>query len=165
MTYDVATDTAEGRHHLQRVAKACQAFSERVQKSVFECTLMQAQLTQVASRLRLEVDVTTDSLRIYRLREPRLNYLEVIGVVPVLDLHNPLSIVTRGPTALPPKAEGYGQVEQPLHKWSGLSAAASTGYLSVKQARNCTKAQGVYGKEEIYTVQMPSHPASVLGED
>ncbi len=58
MTYDVATDTAEGRHHLQRVAKACQAFGERVQKSVFECTLRQAQLTQVASRLGLEVDVT-----------------------------------------------------------------------------------------------------------
>jgi len=90
VTYDVATDTAAGRRRLRRVAKACEAFGQRVQKSVFECTLTPAQLAQLASRLRVEVDVTTDSLRIYRLREPRLDYLEVIGVVPLLDLHDPL---------------------------------------------------------------------------
>jgi len=90
VTYDVATDTAAGRRRLRRVAKACEAFGQRVQQSVFECTLTPAQLTQLASRLRVEVDVTTDSLRIYRLREPRLDYLEVIGVVPLLDLHDPL---------------------------------------------------------------------------
>ena len=39
ITYDVATDTAAGRSRLRRVAKTCEDYGQRVQKSVFECTV------------------------------------------------------------------------------------------------------------------------------
>ena len=34
--YDVSTETPQGRRRLRRVAKACEAVGQRVQKSVFE---------------------------------------------------------------------------------------------------------------------------------
>ena len=36
VTYDVNTETAEGRRRLRRVAKVCERFGQRVQFSVFE---------------------------------------------------------------------------------------------------------------------------------
>jgi CRISPR-associated protein Cas2 len=90
VAYDVATDSAAGRRRLRRVAKACEAYGQRVQKSVFECTVSAAQLTLLEHRLREEIDPAEDSLRIYRLREPRERFLRVIGIQPVHDLHEPL---------------------------------------------------------------------------
>ena len=37
VTYDVSTETKEGRRRLRRVAKVCESMGQRVQKSVFEC--------------------------------------------------------------------------------------------------------------------------------
>jgi CRISPR-associated protein Cas2 len=90
VTYDVSTDTVEGRRRLRRVAKACEGFGQRVQKSVFEGTVNQVQLTEWLHRLRLEIDPDQDSLRVYRLREPRAQFLEVIGRSVDLDIHDPL---------------------------------------------------------------------------
>lgn len=36
VTYDADTTTAEGRRRLRRVAKTCESYGLRVQKSVFE---------------------------------------------------------------------------------------------------------------------------------
>jgi CRISPR-associated protein Cas2 len=90
VAYDVATDTAEGRRRLRRVAKVCEGYGQRVQKSVFECTLTTAELELLKHRLRGEMSPTEDSLRIYRLREPRQQYLEVMGREPIYDMHDPL---------------------------------------------------------------------------
>ncbi len=90
VAYDVATDTPEGCRRLRRVAKTCEAFGQRVQKSVFECIVNPVELEQLMHRLRLQIDVTQDSLRVYRLREPREQYLQVIGRKPAFDLHDPL---------------------------------------------------------------------------
>ncbi len=90
ITYDVATDTPEGRRRLRRVAKVCEGFGQRVQKSVFECVVNAVELEQVLHRLRKEIDVEHDSLRIYRLREPRDQYLQVIGRKPEFDIRDPL---------------------------------------------------------------------------
>ncbi len=92
VTYDVATDSAEGVRRLRRVAKVCEAHGQRVQKSVFECTVNEAQLVELEHRLRREVDLEADSLRIYRLREPRQQYLVEIGRRPRFDLHDPLVV-------------------------------------------------------------------------
>lgn len=43
ITYDVNTETAEGRTRLRRVAKQCVNYGTRVQNSVFECLLDKAQ--------------------------------------------------------------------------------------------------------------------------
>lgn len=90
VTYDVSTESAAGRRRLRRVAKVCEAHGQRVQKSVFECIVSAAELELLKHRLEREIDVTADSLRIYRLREPREKYLEVFGKGLAFDLHDPL---------------------------------------------------------------------------
>jgi CRISPR-associated protein Cas2 len=90
VAYDVATDTAAGRRRLRRVAKVCEGFGQRVQKSVFECVVNEVQFELLKHRLTLEVKQSEDSLRIYRLREPRDRFLYTIGVQPEFDLRDPL---------------------------------------------------------------------------
>lgn len=90
ITYDVATETEGGKRRLRRVARACEAFCQRVQKSVFECKINAEQLEQLKHRLGREVLPAEDSLRIYRLTEPRERYLQVIGVQPAYDHRDPL---------------------------------------------------------------------------
>lgn len=90
VAYDVATDTAEGRQRLRRVAQVCEAHGQRVQKSVFECQLDPAQFAQLRARLRREMSERDDSLRIYRLLEPRGQYLVALGRQVPYDLHDPL---------------------------------------------------------------------------
>lgn len=92
VTYDVATDTAAGRRRLRRVAKACEAYGQRVQRSVFECVVNEMQLEQLKHRLYREMEPKEDSLRIYRLREPRDRYLYTAGVQPSFDLRGPLTV-------------------------------------------------------------------------
>ncbi len=92
VAYDVATDTAEGRHRLRRVAKVCEAYGQRVQKSVFECVVNPGEFERLKHRLRAEIDLEQDSLRFYQLREPRERYLQTLGRQPVFDLHDPLVV-------------------------------------------------------------------------
>jgi len=92
VTYDVCTETVAGRRRLQRVAKRCQGYGQRVQKSVFECTLGDADLERLKRDLRKEIKESEDSLRIYRLMEPRERYLQVIGQDVAHDLHKPLVV-------------------------------------------------------------------------
>src|ERR1700704_5441262 len=67
VAYDVSTETPAGRRRLRRVARACLAFGQRVQKSVFECEVEPAQWVALRARLVAEIDPTADSLRFYRL--------------------------------------------------------------------------------------------------
>jgi len=92
VAYDVCTDTREGERRLRRVAKICEGHGQRVQKSVFECVLNAAQLETLKHRLRKVVDMEQDSLRFYRLREPRERYLEVMGRKPTFDLREPMVV-------------------------------------------------------------------------
>lgn len=85
VAYDVATDTKEGRRRLRRVANICVGHGQRVQKSVFECVLTDVQLERFRYRLLREIEPTEDSLRIYRLREPRASFTEVFGLAPEVD--------------------------------------------------------------------------------
>ncbi len=92
VTYDVNTEDPAGRRRLRRVAKLCEAFGQRVQKSVFECVLNEGQLEQLRRKLQGAMDEDQDSLRIYRLREARSRFLEVYGKVPEFDLREPLVV-------------------------------------------------------------------------
>ncbi|MBI4962193.1 MAG: CRISPR-associated endonuclease Cas2 [Desulfomonile tiedjei] len=67
VTYDVSTETPEGKKRLRRVAKICTNLGQRVQKSVFECLLEPAQWAVLRQRLIDAVDQETDSLRFYFL--------------------------------------------------------------------------------------------------
>ena len=71
VTYDVSTETREGRRRLRRVAKVCLNYGQRVQKSVFECRVGDKELFLLRERLLEEYNEKEDSLRIYRIGEPR----------------------------------------------------------------------------------------------
>ena len=86
----MATESTAGQRRLRRVAKVCEGYGQRVQKSVFECVVNAGEFEQLKHKLKLEVDEKQDSLRVYRLREPREHYLEVIGREMFFDIHDPL---------------------------------------------------------------------------
>ncbi len=90
ITYDVATDTIEGQRRLRHVAKACESFGQRVQKSVFECSVNEMEKERLLARLLKCIDEDEDSLRIYRLIEPRTKNLEVYGLDHYVDFKKPL---------------------------------------------------------------------------
>ena len=90
VAYDVATEDAAGRRLLRRVAQSCEAYGQRVQKSVFECVISDADVEVLVARLRAEMDEAADSIRIYRLREPLDRYLQTFGVPPKFDQRGPL---------------------------------------------------------------------------
>ena len=92
VTYDVSTETREGRRRLRRVATICLGFGQRVQKSVFECQVTAAQLEELEDRLVRTMDATQDSIRIYRLAEPRQRYLKIHGAKPEFDFREPLIV-------------------------------------------------------------------------
>ena len=64
ITYDVDTTTKEGARRLRRVAKACVDYGQRVQNSVFECELSEAQLCLLRYRINEVIDRMNDSVRI-----------------------------------------------------------------------------------------------------
>ena len=90
IVYDVATTSPAGQKRLRRVAKACEGYGQRVQFSVFECALSELQFEQLRARLMTIIDQERDSLRIYRLMQPRERYVEVLGRALAYDLHDVL---------------------------------------------------------------------------
>jgi len=90
VTYDVKTESAEGRRRLRRVAKICERFGQRVQFSVFECLVDAAHLALLIHALEKVIDTGEDSLRIYRLQEPRARHLTVLGRTLAYDQREPL---------------------------------------------------------------------------
>ena len=67
ITYDVSTQDAGGAKRLRNVAKACVAHGQRVQNSVFECLLSEAQFCELRHRLEQLIEPESDSLRFYML--------------------------------------------------------------------------------------------------
>ena len=90
ITYDVNTETAEGRTRLRRVAKQCVNYGTRVQNSVFECLLDKAQCVALKSMLSDIIDEELDSLRFYYLGNNHRTKIEHIGVNKGIDMEQPL---------------------------------------------------------------------------
>jgi CRISPR-associated protein Cas2 len=90
VTYDVSTETAAGRKRLRRVAKVCESIGQRVQKSVFECSVDQMQMEELERRLLDEIDEQEDCLRLYRLTEPVSLRVKEYGRFRAMDFDGPL---------------------------------------------------------------------------
>ena len=90
IAYDVATETKEGQHRLRRVAQVCQDFGQRVQRSVFECSVNEMQWVLLRQRLLACINPQEDNLRLYRLVEPRARYVEAYGKNLYVDFDEPL---------------------------------------------------------------------------
>lgn len=93
VTYDVNTETAKGRKRLRKVAKVCEGYGQRVQKSVFECVVNQAQYESLKRRLLDIVEKKQDSLRFYRLPETaKGGHVEEYGTSKTMDFRDPLVV-------------------------------------------------------------------------
>ena len=92
ITYDVNTQTAEGRKRLRKVAKICLNSGLRVQNSVFECELNAGQLLKTKEELLKNIDLTKDSLRIYLLGNNYKGKTEHFGIKPSFNVNEPLII-------------------------------------------------------------------------
>lgn len=88
--YDVTTETAAGRRRLRRVAKACEAVGQRVQKSVFECRVNQMQYEALERELLQEINEDEDCLRFYRLTEPVDLHVKEYGKFEAVNFDGPL---------------------------------------------------------------------------
>lgn len=74
VTYDVETTTPEGQRRLRKVAKVCEGYGVRVQKSVFEVVCEPLQRLLLEAELFKIIEPSLDSIRIYQL--PRGTFSE-----------------------------------------------------------------------------------------
>ncbi|MDD3847278.1 MAG: CRISPR-associated endonuclease Cas2 [Syntrophorhabdaceae bacterium] len=79
VSYDVATIDPGGQRRLNRLAKACKDYGQRVQYSVFECIVDPAQWTVLKDRLISEINKEKDSLRFYYLGSNWRHRVEHVG--------------------------------------------------------------------------------------
>lgn len=80
VTYDVATSDTGGARRLRRVAKVCLQYGQRVQNSVFECSVDPGQFEMMKHELSKRIDPEKDSLRFYHLGKGWKSKVEHIGV-------------------------------------------------------------------------------------
>lgn len=90
VVYDVQTTTPKGKRRLRRVAQLCKNYGQRVQFSVFECRVTQAQMESLEARSLEILDTTKDSLRLYILYQGRERSLHAHGVDRYRDFDEPL---------------------------------------------------------------------------
>ena len=90
VTYDVSTETREGRRRLRRVAKICEGVGQRVQQSVFECQVDLVLFEELERKLLEEINKEEDNLRIYRITEPTRLHVREYGCFRAVDFEGPL---------------------------------------------------------------------------
>lgn len=92
VAYDVSTEMPEGRRRLRRIAKVCQNYGQRVQKSLFECKVDAITYELLEEELLAEIDDKEDNLRIYRMTEPLDKNVKEFGNFKSTDFDSPLIV-------------------------------------------------------------------------
>lgn len=92
ITYDVNTETPQGRKRLRQVAKQCVNYGQRVQNSVFECILDAAKCRELQHKLEQIIDRDKDSLRFYFLGNNYKSKVVHIGAKESFDVEGTLII-------------------------------------------------------------------------
>ncbi len=92
VTYDVDTTSREGERRLRRVAKVCEGYGYRVQKSVFEIVCNSAQRLTLEAQLLDIIDATQDSVRIYHLTRSTFHTARHLGAAVTPTHDGPLII-------------------------------------------------------------------------
>lgn len=90
ITYDVNTQTPQGRKRLRQVAKECTNYGQRVQNSVFECVMDAAKSVEVKRKLLSIIDESTDSIRFYYLGKNYKSKTEHYGTDSAFDMEGVL---------------------------------------------------------------------------
>lgn len=78
ITYDVNTESPEGRRRLRKIAKTCQNYGQRVQWSVFECMVDSTQYRMLKGIL-CELMGEDDNIRFYNLGKSGTTRVEQYG--------------------------------------------------------------------------------------
>lgn len=79
ITYDVNCETKEGKTRLRKISKECVNHGQRVQNSVFECSLQYGAFLTLKKKLLDIYDKELDSLRFYHLGNKWENKVEHFG--------------------------------------------------------------------------------------
>lgn len=79
VVYDISTMDAKGRSRLDKVRRICMKWGCSVQKSVYECNLDNAQLTELAMLLNQTIKTDMDTVRFYVLGNNYNNRIICIG--------------------------------------------------------------------------------------
>ncbi len=90
--YDVNTTHEDGKRRLRKVAKACESYGQRVQYSVFECTLTPANYEKLLEKIGKIMNSEVDSLRVYFLQGSRESFVHVYGRDSWVDFEAPLVV-------------------------------------------------------------------------
>lgn len=90
ITYDVQTESSAGQRRLRRVSRLCMNYGQRVQNSVFECTITEVQLTELKNQLETTIDATSDSIRIYFLNKSESRRTITLGKQTSFNVESPL---------------------------------------------------------------------------
>ena len=80
ITYDVSTVDGAGKRRLNRIAKACQNYGQRVQNSVFEINTDYGTIVRLKAKLIELMDKTQDSIRFYHLGNKWQTKVEHAGI-------------------------------------------------------------------------------------
>jgi CRISPR-associated protein Cas2 len=81
ITYDVSIMSAGGAKRLRKIARECQNHGQRVQNSVFECVLSEAQFVNLRAAIRNIMNETEDNVRFYFLGNNWSKHIEMYGKV------------------------------------------------------------------------------------
>ena len=92
ITYDVNTETENGKRRLHKISKQCQNYGQRVQNSVFECVLDTALLKHLQDKLEKIMDAEKDSIRYYYLGDEWQNRVRHVGAKPGFNVEGPLIV-------------------------------------------------------------------------
>ncbi len=89
VTYDIDTSDRAGERRLNRIARICESYGIRVQKSVFECRLHPAMYETLITELGDTIDPDRDSVTVYRFPGVLADARTSLG--------RPTTLDTRGP--------------------------------------------------------------------
>ncbi|BBB49047.1 CRISPR-associated endonuclease Cas2 [Pelolinea submarina] len=92
ITYDVNTETEDGKKRLRRVAKQCQNYGQRVQNSVFECIIDPALFKRLQAKLAEIMNKEKDSIRYYYLGDDWKKRVEHVGAKASIDIEATLIV-------------------------------------------------------------------------
>lgn len=79
VTYDVNVASETGQKRLRQVAKVCKDYGIRVQNSVFECNVSEAQFAILKNRIEKIIDLDIDGVRFYFLSNNQKQRIQTLG--------------------------------------------------------------------------------------
>ena len=92
VTYDVDTISEKGGARLRQVSRICKNFGQRVQNSVFECEVTEAQYCNLKEELRIAMDEKLDSIRFYHLNKNKNHSIDTLGRITSFDVNEAIII-------------------------------------------------------------------------